>query len=150
MSDAPPPSEPHDTDRKDVDTLPTSDTRNDDIARWLELRDELQTRVGQAQAQIAKASGQANDATTRIEELAAAATTSEEKQLVSVFATINQEQKALTKDIADTLPAIVAAVEGLRADQAQSGKSTTSWNRLFLLIAILGIIVAVLAWVRPA
>jgi hypothetical protein len=149
------PKQPQDLHLTADDSLSSSDdvTRhviaNRTAADRVRLADKAQARVAQAQAQIAEAVGQARDATTRIEELSAVATTPEEQEVVVLFRTINQKQVALGDDMLEALTALRDGVDGLRTDQQQSGKIATRWNVLFLLIAIVSVVVAIIAVLRP-
>src|SRR5688500_8053586 len=70
------------------------------------VSDTAEARVAQAQVQIAEAAGQANDATVRIDQLAEAASTAEEREVVYLFRTINTTQKAISQEMLKTLQAV--------------------------------------------
>jgi len=105
----------------------------------------VETRVAQAQAQIAQATGQANDATVRIEQLARTATTPEERQIVETFQTINTTQKAIGEDMLQAIIAMQRDISGLRTDQQASGKTVNRFNILFAVLGIGGVIIALIA-----
>jgi hypothetical protein len=100
--------------------------------------DNVQVAVGQAQAMIATARGAAFDATVKVEEFSAAATTPEEQALARALKTSLDAVLGQLTSIDDTL-------KGMRADATGGGRSMSKFNWAFLGIGIAGVIVAVIA-----
>lgn len=103
----------------------------------LEDATTFQVMVGQAGAQIATAIAQAHDASVRIEEFGAGATTPQQRDLADQLAADNQALLGGLTSINETLRAI-------RADGTKSGNSTTRYNRAFVIFGVLGLVGVVL------
>jgi hypothetical protein len=128
--DTPPKREPQ---QSVEDSLSVSDrvTRRVDAARTVEetvhISESVEVAVGHAQAMIATAIGQAHDASIRIEEFSAAATTDEERNLAAGL-------RSALDDIGGQLTSIDATLKGMRTDASGGGRSTIRYNRAFLVL----------------
>jgi hypothetical protein len=122
------------------------------IERFMEdsvhMTDSVQMVVGHAQAQIATAIGQAHDATVRIEELRAAATTPEEHALAAQLAA--EFAASVRSAWRDEFAPVVETLEGIRSDNTESGKSATRYSRASLVIGGVGCLIGVIGVVLAA
>ena len=124
MSEASPPPKPEHLERNVEDSIPS-------------IEESVEARVGQAQVQIATAIGQAHDASVRIEEFGAGATTAAQRELAAQLAADNAAVRDRLTDINDTL-------EAIRADAAASVKSTARYNRASTVFGAVGCLTGII------